>query len=162
MYDNGNKRKIRIDFPTFHKPNFKFNRKKISRRAVFAALGKLVIICLFFFVFIFCVSKFGKIAEQKYGSNEFNSSITYIEKQMIKYYNSGNIPQQAGDSSSLALEDLIREKIIDPEKIEKLDTCDQKNSFVTLTKIKNKKYNLKISLDCNGIVEEKEKTLSKI
>ena len=80
----------------------------------------------------------------------------FIQLHISKYYNKNNIPQKKGDSSSLSLKELVDEKIIDKNKIDNFITCDQKNSYVTLTKTRDKMYSLKIYLNCDGIIEEKE------
>ena len=160
MYENGNKRKIRIDLPSFdmHK-----SRKMQHRNStLFTVLSKFGIICLFFFIFTFCFSKFGKVVTKEYKESEFNTNITYIQKEILNYYEIGNIPQKNGDSSSLSLEELINNKIINKSKIDDIDKCDQKNSYVTLSKTRDNLYSLKIYLNCNGIIEEKEQTIKNL
>ena len=71
---------------------------------------------------------------------------------MLDYYKIGNIPQKNGDYSSLTLEELVSEKIIDKNEINNFNECDQKNSYVSLSKTRDKMYTLKIYLNCNGII----------
>jgi hypothetical protein len=71
-----------------------------------------------FFTFVFCISRFGKEVNKEINENEFNSNITYIQKQVTKYYNKNNIPQKKGDSTSMSLEELVDEKIVDKNKID--------------------------------------------
>lgn len=160
MYDNGNKRKIRIDLPSFDM--FKSTKTKRDKSTLFTIFSKFGIICLFFFIFIFCFSRFGKVTSKEYNESEFNTNITYIQDEVKKYYDKNNIPQRKGDSSSMSLKELIEEKIITKKKIDNFDSCDQKNSYVSLTKIKDKTFTLKIYLNCDGIIEEKEDTLKNI
>lgn len=155
MYENGNKRRLRIDLPSFNLPSF-------NKKIVIKILSKLSVIALFFFIFIFCISKFGQLVNNEIDDSKFNTNITYIQKQVTKYYNKNNTPQKTGDSSSMSLEELVTEQIINPKKINNFTTCDQKNSYVTLTKKRDKMYSLKIYMNCNGIIEEKEDIIKNI
>lgn len=159
MYENGNKRGIRIDLPSFNMPSF---NKNWNKKAIISVLTKLSVVCVFFFIFIFCTSRFGKTVNNEVNEKDFNTNITYIQNQVTKYYNKNNIPQKKGDSTSMSLEELIDEKIVDTKKIDKFITCDQKNSYVTLTKTRDKMYSLKIRLNCDGIAEEKEDIIKNI
>lgn len=159
MYEKGNKRRIRIDLPTFNMPTFNRNWNK---KTIISVLTKFSIVCIFFFVFVFCISRFGKVVNKEVNENKFNTNITYIQKQVTKYYNKNNIPQKKGDFSSMSLEELIDEEIVDTKKIDNFITCDQKNSYVTLTKTRDKMYSLKIYMNCAGIVEEKEDIIKNI
>lgn len=152
MYENGNKKRLRIDLPSFNMPNFNNGKKK----KIIGILTKLAVIFLFFFIFIFCISKFGKVTNKEINEEEFNTNITYIEDEVIKYYNKNNTPQNKGDSTSLSLEELVDANIIDKNKIDNFITCDQKNSYASLTKTRDNMYSLKIYLNCDGIVQEKE------
>lgn len=161
MYENGNKHRLRIDLPSINFP--KFNKNNGNKRTIFSVISKFLVVCVFFFIFIFCISKYGTVVTKKeINENEFNSNLTYVKEQMIKYYDKNNIPQKKGDNSSLSFEELIGKKIIDKTKIEDVDNCDLKESYVTLTKKRDNMYNLKIHIICNGTIEEKEDTLTKI
>lgn len=170
MYDNGNRHRLHIDLPSFNisksnknrnNKNNKNNKGK-SNFKIFSIISKFFIVCIFFFVFIFCISRFGKIISKEYSENEFDSNLTYIKKEVLSYYNKNNIPQKNGDSSSFSLEELIEQKIINKDNIEDINNCDIKNSYVTLTKTRDKTYSLKIYINCNGIIEEKEDIIRNI
>ena len=158
MYENRNKRRINIDLPSFNMPSF--NRK--NKKTLLNILSKLSLIAIFFFIFVFCISRFGKEVNKEINENEFNSNITYIQKHVTKYYNKNNIPQKKGDSTSMSLEELVDEKIVDKNKIDNFITCNQKNSYVSLTKTRDNMYSLKIYLNCDGIEEVKEVILKNI
>ena len=158
MYENGNKRRINIDLPSFNMPSF--NRK--NKKTLLNILSKLSLIAIFFFIFVFCISRFGKEVNKEINENEFNTNITNIQKQVTKYYNKNNIPQKKGDSTSMSLEELVDEKIVDKNKIDNFITCNQKNSYVSLTKTRDNMYSLKIYLNCDGIEEVKEVILKNI
>ena len=158
MYENGNKRRINIDLPSFNMPSFNGKNKK----TLLNILSKLSLIAIFFFIFVFCISRFGKEVNKEINENEFNTNITYIQKQVTKYYNKNNIPQKKGDSTSMSLEELVDEKIVDKNKIDNFITCNQKNSYVSLTKTRDNMYSLKIYLNCDGIEEVKEVILKNI
>ena len=64
MYENGNKHKLRVDLPSFDM--FKSNRIKHDNSTLFTILSKFGVVCLFFFIFIFCISIFGKTISKEY------------------------------------------------------------------------------------------------
>ena len=90
MYENGNKRRINIDLPSFNMPSFNGKNKK----TLLNILSKLSLIAIFFFIFVFCISRFGKDFNKEINEKNFNTNITYIETEVTKYYNKNNIPQK--------------------------------------------------------------------
>lgn len=161
MYENRNKRGLHIDLPSFNFPKINKSTKNKNSHAFFSIVSKFGVICIFFFIFIFCISRFGKVIAKEYDETKFNSNLTYIESEVLEFYGTGNIPQKINDSSSLTLEELIAQKIIDKKKIDNIDSCNIKNSYVNLTKKRDNLYTLKIHLDCDGIIEEQEKNITK-
>lgn len=162
MYENGNKRRIRIDLPSFNMPNFKNNKKETNNSAIISVLFKFSLICVFFFIFVFCISKFGTTIKKEYTESDFNPNITYIEKQVTKYFNKNNIPQKKEDSTSMSIYELIDQKVLEKKEIKDYNKCDVKNSYVSLTKKRDNLYKLNIHLKCDGIVQEKESTIKNI
>ncbi len=154
MYENKNKRGINIDLPTFKLPKFNKKNSNDSKKTIFNIIFKFAVICLFFFIFIFCFSKFGKsIKPVEHEEKDFNTNLTYIKSTLLDYYNINNLPKINGDSTSYTISELIDKEILVKSNINKNEECDLKSSYVVITKTKNSIYNLKISLLCNDIEE---------
>ncbi len=158
MYENGNKHRINIDFPSFNFPKFNKNKNsnKDKSKSLFLIIVEFLIICIFFFVFIFCISRFSTNVNNKkeLEETEFNTNITYIKENIIKYYNVKNIPKNNGDSNSLSLNEIIEKEIISKDKIINYASCNKDDSYVTLTKKRDKIYTLKIHIVCDNVEEE--------
>lgn len=160
MYENKNKRGLHIDLPSFNFPKFK--RNKNARNTFVTIVLKFAIVCLFFFIFIFCISKFGKSSTNKdYDVNNFNGSLTYVKNTLLDYYDNDNLPKINGDSISYTFDEMIEKRIIKKDNIKNNIDCNFKNSYAVITKTRDKMYDLKISLTCNEIEEELEYTFKK-
>lgn len=152
MYENGGKKRIKVDLPSFE-----FNGSKI--KFILKILYRLAIICIFFFALIFIYNKINDSKTKQYGMTEFNSNLTYIDKTMTKYYKSNHNLKNTGDSTSLSLEEMVSNNIIKANKIDGYEKCDIKNSYTKLTKIKENEYIITTTLICNKVEENYENTL---
>lgn len=159
MYENNNKHKFQIDFPSFDM--FKFKVKKRNDSTLFSIIIKFGAVCLFFFIFMFYVSRFGKSAAVDHDETYFNTNLTYIKNTLLDYYAKNNLPKIKGDSTSYTVSELIDENILNKSNIDNYEKCDLLNSYVVITKNANNMYNLKVSLLCNGINEELEYNFKK-
>lgn len=160
MYENKNKRGLHIDLPSFNFPKFKRNKK--TRNTLLNIIAKLSIVCLFFFIFIFCISKFGKPTTNKdYNINNFNGSLTYVKNTLLDYYDQDNLPKINGDSISYTFDEMIDKRIIDKQYIKNSTDCDLTKSYAIITKTRDKFYNLKVSIVCNDIKESLEYNFKK-
>ncbi len=160
MYENGKKHPINIELPSFK--FVKFN-KNGDKRPILDIIRKILVVFLFFFIFIFCISKYGAVVTAKeIDEDQFNGALTYVEKEVLDYYNSKNSPKNAGDSKSLTFDELLNLKVIDSNKIKNLGNCDKQKSTVVVTKEKDKKYYITIHIECDGIIQEKEDIVKKL
>ena len=175
MYENGNKNKFEFNMPSFNTTNVyvkktstpkKKKRTNKNEERGFKISGsfipKLLVVCLFFFIFIFCASRFGKVIAKDHTFDDFNTSLTYVEKSAISYYKKTSLPKDAGSSKTMTFTELVNKGVIDKNKLTNEKDCDFDKSYVKLTKNKNGEYVLKVSIDCNGIIEEKEEIFKKI
>ena len=160
MYENGKKHPINIELPSFK--FIKFN-KNGDKRPIFDIIKKILVVALFFFMFVFCISKYGQIIEAKeIDEDQFNGALTYIKGEVLDFYDSKNSPKNAGDSKSLTFDELINLKVIDKNKIKDLGNCDKTKSTVVVTKEKDNKYYITIHVECDGIIQEKEDIVEKL
>lgn len=79
----------------------------------------------------------------------FNSNIQEMKNAAIPYFTTDKLPQNVGESTTLTLQEMIDKKLILPFTDKNGDSCDTKNSYVTLTKKKDS-YEMKVNLKCNG------------
>ena len=160
MYENKNKRGLNIDLPSFNFPKFKRNKK--ARNTLLNIIAKLAIVCLFFFIFIICISKFGKIIDNKNNDvNNFNGSLTYVKNILLDYYDQNTLHKLNGDSISYTFDEMIDKRIIDKQYIKNNTNCDLTKSYAIITKTRDKFYNLKVSIVCNDIEESLEYNFKK-
>lgn len=160
MYENKNKRGLNIDLPSFNFPKFKRNKK--ARNTLLNIIAKLAIVCLFFFIFIICISKFGKTIDNKNNDvNNFNGSLTYVKNILLDYYDQNTLPKINGDSISYTFDEMIDKRIIDKQYIKNSTDCDLTKSYAIITKTRDKFYNLKVSIVCNDIEESLEYNFKK-
>lgn len=125
-------------------------------------IPKLMIVCLFFFIFVFCASRFGTAIAKEYSEEDFNTNLTYIKNEALTYYKKENTASQVGTISQLSLNELINKGIINKNKISNIDNCDLDNSYIKLTGNSNSTYTILVSINCNGILEEKEDIVEKL
>ena len=168
MYENGDKKRFNIDFPTINlKKHPKYNIETVDEQnndyfiIPKGIVIKFLTVGIFFFIFIFCASKFGTVVAKEYDESSFNPNITYIQEKTIAYYKK-NAPTTVGKSTSKSLSELINAGIINKNDIPKIDECDLDKSYVSLTLNNNRTYSFIISLNCNGILQEKEEVLKNI
>ena len=172
MYENGDKKKFNFNFPTIkRKKNYKYNtynnttnddERYIKITIPKEIIPRLLVIGLFFFMFIFCSSKFGTVVAKRSDEELFNTNITYIQNMVTKHYKIKKYSIKSGNTATKTLNELISDGIIEKDKIKNIDECDLNESYIKLTKNKDNSYNIIVSINCNGILEEKEEVLAKL
>ena len=116
-------------------------------------LLKFIIIIIVVAILVCIVTAISKknqnIEPEGYTDEIFSENLEKMKEHAIKYYNENNIPNEVGESSKLTLEKMISLKAITPIKDKDNKLCDNKKSYVKLTK-KDKEYQLKVNLFCSG------------
>lgn len=79
----------------------------------------------------------------------FNANVQEMKNAAIPYFTTDKLPQEIGDEVKLTLQEMLDLKLLLPFTDKNGETCDTKNSYVTLTKKKDY-YEMKINLKCNG------------
>lgn len=82
-----------------------------------------------------------------------DETVNSLENAGIKYFNESNTPKNEGEQKKVTLKELENKKLIGTLK-EGSTTCDNKNSYVELTK-KNDEYMLKTNVKCSKETKEK-------
>src|SRR5699024_10020105 len=70
--------------------------------------------------------------------------------------NRDKLPDEIGDTSTVTLETLVKEKYIDPIKDKNENNCDQKKSNVVAQKITDKDYQYYATLSCGNYTNDKD------
>ena len=70
--------------------------------------------------------------------------------------NRDKLPDEIGDTSTVTLETLVKEKYIDPIKDKNENDCDQKKSNVVAQKITDKDYQYYATLSCGNYTNDKD------
>lgn len=105
---------------------------------------------------IFIISRIGKHNDQK--NSTFTNNINEIINTTLTNYKQGQLPINIGDSTSFLLEELAEKNKMNDIKDKDGKSCDYINSYIILTKTKEKEYRLKVFLKCS----DQEKTTEKI
>ena len=162
MYDDNKidtqKKKSDKNLPKHSETKLNFYRLKNYFNGT---IPKIIILVILLFVFVFCISRFGKyiITKGDYDISDFNTNLTYIENTVVKYYKHQDNSSKKGTIAEDTLKELLTNGIIEKEKVKNIDKCDLDKSYIKLTKKSNGKYKILVSMTCNGILEEKEDTI---
>ena len=139
--------KLNINLPSY--------LNNIEWKKLIIKIGILIMIML---LITFIISRINKnnIKNKQFLENEIKTIIN----NTINYYNSNNLPHITGDSTSVVLEDLINQEVLEPIKNLKNKSCDVQNSYIIITKIADTEYRLKIYLTCQKEEITKETELT--
>lgn len=78
----------------------------------------------------------------------FRENVTEMKEAAISYFTIERLPQKEGESVTLTLQQMLDKKLLLPFKDKNGKSCDVKNSYVKLTKMKDE-YELKVYLKCS-------------
>ena len=78
----------------------------------------------------------------------FNANIQEMKEAAIPYFTTERLPKNVGDEKKLTLQEMLDLKLLLPFTDKNGDSCDTKNSYVTVTK-QETEYLMKVYLKCN-------------
>ena len=78
----------------------------------------------------------------------YNNNIQTMKDAATDYYTVDRLPANIGDSTTMTLGEMIKNKLIVPFVDKDNKSCDNNASFVQLTKISDTEYTLKVQLAC--------------
>ncbi len=113
-------------------------------------LLKLIIILLLVFVIyqLFAGVKTNTLYDQIY-----NNNITTMKEAAVSYYTTDRLPKNIGDSETMTLQDMLNDKLLVDFVDKDGKACDTFGSYVTVTKVENDKYTLKVQLACGDHID---------
>ena len=80
----------------------------------------------------------------------FSANLTEMKEAAIPYFTEGNLPTINGESTTITLQEMIDNKLIIPLTDKNGDNCNTRDSYVSITKKQDAKYQLKVNLKCPG------------
>ncbi len=83
----------------------------------------------------------------------FNANVQTMKDAAINYFTTERLPQKVGDKVTLTLQEMLDLKLLLPFTDKNGDTCDVKNSYVTLEKLETE-YQMTVHLKCKGQEDE--------
>ena len=78
----------------------------------------------------------------------FSANLTEMKEAAIPYFTEGNLPTHDGETTTITLQEMIDNKIIIPLTDKNGDKCNTKESYASITKKAEAKYQLKVNLKC--------------
>lgn len=78
----------------------------------------------------------------------FSENLEKMKVKALEYFTENNVPKEIGDSVKLTLEQMISNKLTTPIKDKDQKLCNNKGSYIKLTKKENE-YQLKVNLKCS-------------
>lgn len=124
--------------------------EKTEKRLVFQAdwpsiILRLAIILFFCFIFIFVITKYRKYREEV----DLKKNMETVRVSAYNYFKKAeNRPSEVSEEVVLPLTEMIDDKILVNIKALKEDDCDNDDSYVSLLKQTEEKYDLDVHLNC--------------
>lgn len=110
-------------------------------------LVKIIFAGLFIFILIWLFNK--NVPNMKpFYSNVFRENIKYMQEAGESYFTDDKMPKNIGDTVKITLGEMFDRKLILPFVDEDGNSCNQYDSYVSVTKTANN-YELKTNLVCN-------------
>lgn len=116
---------------------------------------KIIFAALFIFILVWLFQKKVPNMEPFY-SNVFRENIKYMQEAGESYFTDDKMPKNVGDTVKITLSEMFEKKLILPFVDEDGNSCNQYESYVSVTKEVDESYSLKTNLVCNN---EKDYTI---
>ncbi len=115
-------------------------------------LVDLIIRIIFFILFVLVLLwLFPKVPNMTpFYSNVFRENISYMQEAGEAYFTDDKMPTEIGQEVKITLSELFEKKLVLPFVDKDGNTCNQYDSYVSITKEKDESYSLKTNLVCNS------------
>lgn len=109
---------------------------------------KIIFAGLFIFILVWLFQK--KVPNMiPFYSNVFRENIKYMQEAGESYFTDDKMPKNVGDTVKISLAEMYEKKLILPFVDEDGNSCNQYESYVSITKEVDESYSLKTNLVCN-------------
>ena len=125
-----------------------YSNERNSGFSVLDLLVKIIFAALFIFILVWLFQK--KVPNMApFYSNVFRENIKYMQEAGEAYFTDEKMPQEVGGTSKITLSEMFDKKLILPFVDEDGNSCNQYDSYVSITKTELG-YELKTNLVCNN------------
>lgn len=125
-----------------------YSNEKKSGFSILDILVKIIFAGLFIFILVWLFQK--KVPNMTpFYSNVFRENIKYMQEAGESYFTDDKMPTKIGEEVKISLSDMYEKKLILPFVDEDGNSCNQYNSYVSVTKNESG-YSLKTNLVCNN------------
>ena len=121
------------------------DEKKVMPIRFFLGILILIIIFVLLLVWLLPMSNIGGNSDRV-----FKTNIEEIKQAAIQYFDTSNLPQNEGETTKVTLGELIDKKYILKVKDKDGKECDNKKSYVSITKRSDDTYEMKTNLKCSS------------
>ena len=129
-----------------------YSNERGYRFSIVDIIVKLIFAALFIFILIWLFEK--NVPNMKpFYSNVFRENIKYMQEAGESYFTDDKLPKEIGDTNRISLADMFDKKLVLPFVDEDGNSCNQYDSYVSVTKTDNG-YELKIG---SGFSDEQRK-----
>lgn len=125
-----------------------YSNERNSGFSVLDLLVKIIFAALFIFILVWLFQK--KVPNMApFYSNVFRENIKYMQEAGESYFTDDKLPKEIGGTAKITLSEMFDKKLILPFVDEDGNSCNQYDSYVSITKT-DIGYELKTNLVCNN------------
>ena len=125
-----------------------YSNERGSRFNFLDLLVKIIFFVLFVFVLIWLFPKVPNMTP--FYSNVFRENISYMQDAGEAYFTDERKPNEVGEEVKISLSELFSKKLVLPFVDKDGNSCNQYDSYVSITKSSEEEYSLKTNLVCNS------------
>ncbi len=124
-----------------------YSNERGSRFNILDLVVKIIFFILFVLVLLWLFPKVPNMTP--FYSNVFRENISYMQEAGESYFTDDKMPKEIGDEVKITLAELFNKKLVLPFVDKDGNSCNQYESFVSITKNEDESYSLKTNLVCN-------------
>src|SRR5574344_798741 len=124
-----------------------YSNERGSRFNFLDLFVKIIFAAIFIFILVWLFPKVPNMTP--FYSNVFRENISYMQEAGESYFTDDKMPKEIGDEVKITLAELFNKKLVLPFVDKDGNSCNQYESFVSITKNEDESYSLKTNLVCN-------------
>ena len=125
-----------------------YSNERGSRFNILDLVVKIIFFILFVLVLLWLFPKVPNMTP--FYSNVFRENISYMQEAGEAFFTNDKLPEKTGEEARIALAELFDKKLVLPFVDKDGNSCNQYDSYVSVTKNEDGSYSLKTNLVCNG------------
>lgn len=124
-----------------------YSNERGSKFNILDLLVKIIFFILFILALLWLFPKVPNMTP--FYSNVFRENINAMQSAAEGYFTTDKMPKEVGESVKLTLSELFNMKLVLPFVDKDGNSCNQYESYVSVTKDEDERYSLKTNLICN-------------